>query len=89
MKKSIAILGTVGVPANYGGFETLAENLVKYHDAASSSDQLTVYCSSRSYPSRVRSFLHSLNTFRLMPMVRRAFSMTSSRWSPQSGIAAM
>ncbi|MFA6290963.1 MAG: DUF1972 domain-containing protein [Victivallales bacterium] len=53
----IAILGTVGVPANYGGFETLAENLVKYHEASSLSHQLTVYCSSRSYPSRERSFL--------------------------------
>lgn len=57
MKKSIAILGTVGVPANYGGFETLAENLVRYHDAASLPGSLTVYCSSRSYPSRERSFL--------------------------------
>jgi glycosyltransferase involved in cell wall biosynthesis len=57
MKKSIAILGTVGIPANYGGFETLAENLVKYHDALSLPDPITVYCSSRSYPSRERSFL--------------------------------
>lgn len=51
--KSIAIVGTVGVPANYGGFETLAENLVKYHDAVSLPDLITVYCS-RSYPSRER-----------------------------------
>jgi hypothetical protein len=29
MKSTIAIIGTVGVPANYGGFETLAEKLVK------------------------------------------------------------
>ena len=55
--KKLAILGTVGVPANYGGFETLAENLVKYHDASSLPDTITVYCSSRSYPSKVRSFL--------------------------------
>ena len=48
----IAILGTVGVPANYGGFETLAENLERYHDAASLKSSLTVYCSSKSYPSR-------------------------------------
>src|SRR5665647_2622051 len=57
MTKSIAILGTVGIPANYGGFETLAENLVRYHDASSLPDPITVYCSSRSYPSRERSFL--------------------------------
>lgn len=55
--KKVAILGTVGVPANYGGFETLAENLVKYHDAVALPDSLTVYCSSKSYPSRERSFL--------------------------------
>lgn len=48
----IAILGTVGVPANYGGFETLAENLVKYHEANSMSASVTVYCSSKSYPER-------------------------------------
>jgi hypothetical protein len=49
--KNIAIVGTVGVPANYGGFETLAENLIKYHDAASLPDPITVYCSSISGPS--------------------------------------
>ena len=25
----VAIIGTVGVPANYGGFETLVENMVR------------------------------------------------------------
>jgi glycosyltransferase involved in cell wall biosynthesis len=53
----IAILGTVGVPANYGGFETLAANLVKYHAENSLHNSLTVYCSDKSYPIRVRSFL--------------------------------
>jgi hypothetical protein len=88
--KSIAIVGTVGVPANYGGFETLAGNLVKHHDAASLPDPITVYCSSRSYPLRERSFfLRGLNMFRSMPMVRRAFLMTSFRYSLRFGIAAM
>lgn len=50
--KKIAIVGAVGVPANYGGFETLAENLVKYHHASSLPDPLTVYCSGKSCPSR-------------------------------------
>ena len=27
--KKIAIIGTVGVPANYGGYETFVENLTK------------------------------------------------------------
>lgn len=55
--QNIAILGTVGVPANYGGFETLAENLVKYHDAASLKSSLSVYCSSKSYPSKQATYL--------------------------------
>ena len=28
-KKKISIIGTVGIPAKYGGFETLTEHLVK------------------------------------------------------------
>ncbi|WP_332910213.1 hypothetical protein [Algoriphagus boritolerans] len=28
IKKKLAILGIVGVPANYGGFETLVDNLL-------------------------------------------------------------
>ena len=26
--KKVAVIGTVGVPAKYGGFETLVENLI-------------------------------------------------------------
>ena len=55
--KKVAIIGTVGVPANYGGFETLAENLVKYHYTSSLSDPITVYCSSKSYPSKTPAYL--------------------------------
>lgn len=54
---SIAIIGTVGVPANYGGFETLAENLVKYHDSLSLSVLITVYCSSKTYPEKNPTYL--------------------------------
>ncbi|EMK6856238.1 DUF1972 domain-containing protein, partial [Vibrio cholerae] len=28
--KKVAVIGTVGIPACYGGFETLVENLTKY-----------------------------------------------------------
>jgi glycosyltransferase involved in cell wall biosynthesis len=55
--KKVAILGSVGVPANYGGFETLAENLVKYHDATSSKISLSVFCSCCAYPSKDESYL--------------------------------
>ena len=55
--KRIAILGTVGVPANYGGFETLAENLVSYHHAQHMPQQLSVYCSAPAYTSHRSHFL--------------------------------
>lgn len=42
----IAIIGTVGVPACYGGFETLVENLL---DEKQTEKNITVYCSSKSY----------------------------------------
>ena len=57
IRKHIAIVGTVGIPANYGGYETLAENIVKYHAAQCFPGMITVYCSSRSYPVRVANFL--------------------------------
>ena len=54
MKKTIAIIGTVGVPANYGGFETLAEWLVDYHANNLKNDSnLVVYCSSKSYDAQL------------------------------------
>lgn len=43
----IAILGTVGVPGRYGGFETLAENLARYHNSAGQHAALTVWCSGK------------------------------------------
>ena len=55
--KKIAIVGTAGVPANYGGFETLAENLVKYHQTFVCATSLTVYCSSSNYPYRKKTYL--------------------------------
>ena len=44
---SVAIIGTVGVPAAYGGFETLADELVKYAQQNGVSSQFVVYCSGR------------------------------------------
>lgn len=55
--KSISIIGTVGVPASYGGFETLVENLVKYHQINLLSDRLVVYCSGKSYSIKEPQFL--------------------------------
>jgi glycosyltransferase involved in cell wall biosynthesis len=46
----ISILGTVGLPARYGGWETLVENLVRFHDANGRTEDLTVYCTATAYP---------------------------------------
>ena len=55
--RRLAIIGTVGVPGKYGGFETLAENLVRYHHETGRHDRLTVYCSSKDYAERVDNYL--------------------------------
>jgi len=55
--KTIAILGTVGVPANYGGFETLAENLTRFHQENVLPAKLVVYCSAKSYPKKLDSYM--------------------------------
>ena len=46
----IAIIGTVGVPARYGGFETLAEELVRAAARTGRADRLTVWCSAPQAP---------------------------------------
>jgi glycosyltransferase involved in cell wall biosynthesis len=51
----IAILGTRGVPANYGGFETFAEQLGKR--LATAGNEVTVYGRNRSIPPRYREYL--------------------------------
>jgi glycosyltransferase involved in cell wall biosynthesis len=45
----ISIVGTVGLPACYGGFETLVENLVE----EDCNNDITVYCSSKSYAKKI------------------------------------
>ncbi|MCR9185094.1 MAG: DUF1972 domain-containing protein [Halieaceae bacterium] len=51
-----SILGTVGVPGNYGGFETLAENLVRFHARHDIDATLSVYCSARAFETRPARF---------------------------------
>lgn len=55
--KNIVIIGSAGIPANYGGFETLAENLTRYHRASGLPPKLTVYCSAKSYPEKIETYL--------------------------------
>lgn len=51
--KKIAIVGTVGLPAKYGGFETLVENLTYY---LAEDYDMTVYCSSKAYDNKLETY---------------------------------
>jgi len=51
--KKISILGTVGIPAKYGGFETLAEYLTKN---LRDKYELTVFCSGKSDSEKLESY---------------------------------
>ena len=53
MNHKIAIIGTVGVPANYGGFETLTEYLTQY---LGKKLDITVFCSSKNYSKKQASY---------------------------------
>ena len=50
-RKSLGIVGTVGVPAKYGGFETLVHHLVKNLNG---QFDITVYSSKPAYPEEER-----------------------------------
>jgi glycosyltransferase involved in cell wall biosynthesis len=47
--KKISIVGTVGLPAKYGGFETLVNFLTQY---LNTEFELTIFCSSKSYEEK-------------------------------------
>lgn len=53
IKKDLAILGIVGVPANYGGFETLVDNLL---DSITTFYNVTVFCESNAYDEKLDSY---------------------------------
>ena len=52
--KKVAILGTVGVPACYGGFETMVENILG--DNCSPEVEYTIFCSESNYHQKLESF---------------------------------
>lgn len=52
--KIVAIVGTQGVPANYGGFESLVENMIG--ENCSSDIQYTVFCSSKDMKEKLSSY---------------------------------
>ena len=52
--KRVAIVGTQGVPAKYGGFETLVENIIG--ENSSPDVCYTVFCSGKDYATRMDSY---------------------------------
>lgn len=48
---NVAIVGTQGVPAKYGGFESLVENIIG--ENCPSDVKYTIFCSSRDMPSTI------------------------------------
>ncbi|WP_303921784.1 DUF1972 domain-containing protein [Treponema berlinense] len=49
----ISVIGTVGVPACYGGFESLVDNLL---DFTPPDVEYTVFCSGKKYENRLESY---------------------------------
>jgi glycosyltransferase involved in cell wall biosynthesis len=64
-KKKIALIGTVGIPASYGGFETLAEHLV---DKLGHEMDFTVYCSGKKYPKSQRQQYYKNARLKYLPL---------------------
>lgn len=63
----LAILGSAGIPARYGGFETLTEQLALHHAARGRTERLSIYCSApahRDRPDRFREATLHYSRFR-------------------------
>lgn len=52
--KRVAIVGIQGVPAKYGGFETLVENIIG--ENCSEGIEYTVFCSGKDYQERLKEY---------------------------------
>lgn len=52
--KQVAVVGTQGVPASYGGFETLVENIIG--ENCPSDIRYTIFCSSRDSAVRMENY---------------------------------
>lgn len=61
-KIKVDIVGIVGLPACYGGFESLVQNLVNYQ---SDNVDYTVYCSGKTYVEKCSKYKHA--TLKYLP----------------------
>lgn len=76
--KKVVIIGTQGVPARYGGFETLVENIIG--DNCSPDIQYTVFCSSKDMPERLENYKGAFyDMYRLEPTGYRVFHTICGR----------
>ena len=50
----VAVISTVGVPSNYGGYETLVENLLTFK--CNPAIEYTVYCSAKRYDEQLDTY---------------------------------
>ncbi|QBN17529.1 DUF1972 domain-containing protein [Flavobacterium nackdongense] len=64
-KKKIAIIGTVGLPARYGGFETLADHLLTH---LAEKYDFTVYCSKNKYTKEERIATYKGASLKYLPL---------------------
>ncbi|MEE3650980.1 MULTISPECIES: DUF1972 domain-containing protein [unclassified Brenneria] len=51
--KKISVVGTVGLPACYGGFESLVDNLNNYR---TNGIKYVIYCSSKTYKDKIKEY---------------------------------
>ena len=65
----IAILGTRGIPARYGGFETFAEELARR--LVKRGHEVTVYCRSQNFPYKER--IYEGVKLAVLPTIRRKY----------------
>ena len=88
----ISIVGTVGIPARYGGFETLAENLAAFHNNYKTPCELAVYCTTKGNIMQPPSFLGAelryigLNANGVASIPYDVLSLLSSIWHRSSSI---
>lgn len=55
----VAVIGTAGIPANYGGFETLVQNLAEFHSSNPQNVELLVYCTTKNHLKRPTRYLNT------------------------------
>jgi len=72
-RKKIAIIGSVGLPAKYGGWEILVDNLIS---ELANFFQLTVFYSSPRYENKLFLLFKSMNIF---TFIRFAFDLIFSK----------